>query len=61
MTMPLLLKRLLALFNVNSLISPRRCPQPEDIQYWSSHMKKDIGMDHADPPQRPLFLGDKSW
>ncbi len=55
MLTPPLLKRFLALFHVNSLLSPRRRPQTEDIQYWSSHMKKDIGMDFADPPQRPLY------
>ncbi len=61
MTTPLLLKQILTLLKVNSLGSPSRSPQPEDIQHWSSHMKKDIGMDYADPPKRPLFYGGQSW
>ncbi len=26
--------------------------QAEDIRQWSRHMKKDIGMDYLDPPDR---------
>ncbi len=61
MAIPLLLKRFLALFYVSSLFSPKRSLLPEDIQYWSSHMKKDIGVDFADPPRRPFFYGGQSW